>query len=338
MVFSLILPLILTFLFFLFFVFHGIALFIRNGQFFYKKTNFKKLGLILLISLFIFYSSINLACLSLINCVNIDDTNDIYLVKSPNMKCWQNEHLTLFFAFGVVAFLIVSVGFPLFLWVIIYESKKEFLTQATRFTNKKTSKKIAIIWDSFMKIPNGTETEERDLNVIGTLKKSEILNYCSFFYKDYKERYYFWESIIFLVKLILALVSNLSDYINNESKNRLFSVILLIYWANVIKWQPFKDHFINQLEESSILITILSQVFVLTYASTKIIILAGFSVALNVFFMLYAFILLVKHTNWKKIVQTAKRTYVDVNSAIKKFAPARKTHKNTGSNSKNLKS
>ena len=101
------------------------------------------------------------------------DHEQFYLVVSPNMKCWEREHMGFLLLAGTIWSHWMGCYIP---------------TISVHLLEKKTPEKENL--NSIRK--RGIETIKK------TTQNNEF--YLKFFYKDYKSSYYFWELVVFMQK------------------------------------------------------------------------------------------------------------------------------------------
>lgn len=184
-----------------------------------------KLYTLSLIAIFLFYPLLTKCSLSLINCIKIDQSDRFYLYANPNFECWSSSHFIYFFALGLSGITIFGIGYPFFL---CYKIKNHRIT----FLNKKPfSYKIsqATAKKKILRMNFNKKICRKSNSLIKSQMETEISRIYRFFYKDYKNEYYYWETGIFIQKFILTLLKNLNQTIDQEVQNFCFiSVLLLI--------------------------------------------------------------------------------------------------------------
>lgn len=245
-----------------------------------------KVILTLFLALFLFYPLIIKCSFSLLNCISLDDiTTDTFLYDSPNFKCWEKDHIVFLIITGIIGILFWGTLFPIYLSYIIKKSK-----------HIKKNYKI------------NTEYNERN-----TLYK--------FFYRDYKDRFYYWECILFFQKFFLTFLVNIKEIFGDETRDCLFYAIYFIYLDAMIILFPFKIKQINYLEIISIFVCILNRMLnsiISSYDNAVVYFLYGLSIFLNCFFLIYALILIVKYTKWREIWKKGISLTVNMKNIIKK--------------------
>ena len=143
-----------------------------------------------------------------------------------------------------------------------------------------------------------------------------------FFYKDYKTEFYFWETIVFLQKFLLTLLQNANQLIIGEFRDFAFVVVLYIYLIMVIKTRPFKREFINRLEISSDTIAILTKYCLILSFSNLLNVNLRFmflilQLLLNILFIFHILFIIVRYTNWKKMIKVGVQHFSKVAKKIK---------------------
>ena len=240
----------------------------------------KKYSIMFFTSIFLFYPLITKCSVSLLNCFKLnDETTEEFLFASPNVKCWQDLHLYFTFFIGGFGILVWGIGFPLFLKLYLHKKQKNVMPNKSFDVYGVDSSKVEII------------------------KKQENSGF-SFFVKDYKTQFYYWESMIFTQKFVLILVQNVQNIVGLELQDNFFLLILFIYFFLLMKSKPFKINLINILEEFALMVTIFTKIFLvfISYFSENFMVLYIFFcgvICFNVSFFILASILVVKLTDWR---------------------------------------
>ncbi|KAL4480641.1 hypothetical protein ABPG73_016542 [Tetrahymena malaccensis] len=89
------------------------------------------------------------------------------------------------------------------------------------------------------------------------LKKVRVMYTFGFLYNEYKAKYYFWEIVRFLVRYLLILITlSLKEY----PQIALIMICLLqfTYFVALQSYNPFISTFLNNLEKTSIIISVIS--------------------------------------------------------------------------------
>lgn len=286
---------------------------------------FRKLFLMFLISVFLFYPLIIKCSLSLIKCQHlndinyipksylstIDDQNFIYLDQGPNLKCWENTHKYYFSIAAVFGIFIWGFIFPFILFFIIWKTRNYKNSnpeqKRTRWTAKIFSKKKKKMAN--MKIDNANiqirqKRNEKKLTWkekihLKMIQKTEIFN---FFFKDYKPQYYYWESILFLQKFFLSFLPNLDLILEEEIILFLYLGIFSIYYF-ILECGPFYIHQLNTLERYSIISSVLVKLIMkICKHSNNTLLKISFviiSLILNILFYILSIFLFFQLTDWK---------------------------------------
>ena len=284
-----------------------------------KNNNdyFVKIVILFSISIFIFYPLITKSSLSLFNCISLEENNQSYMYDNPNLLCWSSTHYFYFFIFGLSGIIVFGVGFPIALFLFIKRSKKIFDKPKNRFSQRLSQSQ-----------DTNHEYSERNKKMLQNekieIKEQKLLissRVFQFFYKDYKNEVYFWETVIFLQKFLLNFLQNLNQLLSSEIKSFLFMFILIIYLALVLIIKPFHREYINLLEINSVIISILTNfclAMALSDSSNSNIKLAFtfFQLFLNLFFISHIAYILIRYNDWKK---TTKHTIEKMQKTMKKI-------------------
>lgn len=84
-----------------------------------RKKMLDKLYMIFLISCFLFYPMATKCSLSMVNCISLDDSDQTFLLASPNIPCWEGFHAKTFIFVGLLGIICWGLFFPIMLGVII---------------------------------------------------------------------------------------------------------------------------------------------------------------------------------------------------------------------------
>ena len=191
-----------------------------------------KFSLILFIAIFLFYPLITRCSLKFFNCFYLTDLNAAFLYASPNIQCWQGQHLLFFGLFGVIGLIFWGIGFPIYLLIYL---KHKMRAQSIYELSNKSNKKL----------------------------KEPLTSGYGFFVKTYHIHYYFWESVIFIQKFGLIFVQNIPNILNQEIQDFLYLCILLIYFLFLQTCCPFSLKKMNSLESFSIITVILTKILLI---------------------------------------------------------------------------
>lgn len=250
------------------------------------------------------------------NCINLDVSENKFLFKSPNLECGTSQYVIILASFGFPGIIFVGLGYPLFLVFLVFKFRiwNKFANKYTEsifnipktnlissFRSKITSQKVSG--------KKGKQIQKRQENLELPIL---IFKSSSFFYKDYKDQYLYWESVIFLLKFGMALILNLDDAIYLEGKDMLYLVLLFIYFGFIMKANPFQEAYMNQLEMLAISIAILSRMFFSIYASEKKLIFFVISIVINIFFLTVALVVLIKYIQGKRMLNKIKAHFSDM--------------------------
>ena len=73
-----------------------------------------------------------------------------------------------------------------------------------------------------------------------------------FFYRDFKNKFYYWESLIFFRKFLITFISTLNETIPIEPKTLLMMIFISVYIHLTGKRWPYKENLCNYLEMISL--------------------------------------------------------------------------------------
>lgn len=172
------------------------------------------------------------------------------------------------------------------------------------------SQKIAIGESNIMR---------QDSNLQGFQKNVDLYR---FFFKDYKEQYFYWESVIFLLKFFLSLITNIANIITQESSDMFFIVFLCIYTFMLVKKEPFKIFQLNKMELGSNVCIIFSKLTSVIFQSNKAaegtkIICSFIFLLINLLFVVFMLFSVFRHNNWKDMYKKAKSHYGKIHKLVK---------------------
>lgn len=268
--------------------------FLEFWDFAKKKKHFidkKKIYLMFLITIFLSYPIITKCSLSLVNCMKLDESDDKYLYASPNIKCWEGEHLKFFFIVGFFGILVWGIIFPIVLALLI----KRNLVANYKIEGKCRNKAIICLSN----FGDAASFKSKNEN-----KKDVYL----FFYKDYSKKCYYWESILFVYKFLLSLLPNLNYLVDKDKIDIYFVALVWIYLWQIIRKQPFKTKYLNSLEFFSNSLIIFSRflaIFLDAYGNLEFwcYFCSLLFFILNILFFLKAGFLVYKYNKWKNLLR-----------------------------------
>lgn len=285
-----------------------------------NNNYFRKLRIIFLISVFLFYPLLTKCSLSLLNCISLDESKNMYMYSSPNLLCWSSSHIIYFLALGLSGIVIFGIGFPLIL-LFILRNHKLYALKLSRHTTVLKAAQLNFRDSDFSE--NSLNKLSIDRDTKGKLiKEKNLVGVYRFFYKDYKKKFFYWESIIFLQKFLLTLAQNLNQLISMESRNLWFFAILLTYLLLLLKHHPFKKKYVNNLERNSVLIAILTKFCFLVSVSDKIsnptkISFILFQLGLNIIFLVLIIYVLIRYGQWRKAYYSTLERFKAIHQKIK---------------------
>ena len=160
-------------------------------------------------------------------------------------------------------------------------------------------------------------------------KKREVF---LFFYKDYKPKFYYWESVIFIVKFFITLFSNTNFLFSNEIIFLLQISLFFMYLFGLIGNYPFLIPQMNNLERLSIFASIVTRfgIFLLSDKNISSLIRINIFVIIGIF-NLYFFILLIYYlirlNQWKKMYIQTKTRFSSFAAGVNKIKGSIKSTK-----------
>ena len=302
---------------------------------------FKKIQIFAFLSTFIFYALILKVSLNLFNCINLDlNETSTYLKYSPNLECWMGVHLKFVLFFGVTSISFWGVLFPIFLGFSLYQNHKTIsISKQTGIetiirSKSKTKTKPEMLFVKVQKQPNKSmELNNAEIDQILSSKfvqrkitskaKSrnsmahEIISYIMgskvffFFFKDCKDDFFYYETLIFVRKFILTFINTIDQVVPDEVRLTMIIVLIGIFLNFVRKKLPYKLMFSNYLEIFSLNLIILTNV---TNFISKTKISENFKLPLIIFtlltnFLYFAFISL-------KIIENSYHIYISKNKTF----------------------
>ena len=262
----------------------------------------QKFIIFFLVCTFLCYSMLIKCSMDLLNCISLTNDpltqNNSFLYDSPDFQCWVGLHRYGAAPSGILGIIIWGFCFPLFLWHIIGNSLK-----------MKNTKNIMLV-----------KLEKKSSNF---KDKNEALNNNNFrfFIKDYKRQYYYWESIVFIHKLLLYIFSQINHW-SNEIYLRMFNVLFLLFYFGIIhQLQPFALRKINYLEYMSLISAVFTNIATIVLSSEGIsawymYFLYVVTLLSNGFFFGFGIFLVVRHTKWKKMYSDKKKNLIGMKNLL----------------------
>lgn len=262
----------------------------------------KRIYMIFLIGGFVFYPFVTKCSLSLINCIALDNTSKTFLYLSPNILCWEGIHKTFFFFIALFGIFFMGLLFPWFLVFLIHRNIRKTFKKNKVGKIQNFSRKMSI--EFFDNINTGSQKETEGKNNDQIEKKGIFY----FFYRDYKNQFYYWECIIFMQKFFLSLLPNLMEIVE-EGLDIIFFGILFIYLFLILRNKPFKIRKLNNLEVLSIFACVFSRLlfaFLNAYNNNiEIVTFCSISLILtNTCFFIVAFYSIYKYVKWRDLIRS----------------------------------
>ena len=136
-------------------------------------------------------------------CILIDPDNERYFVKmNLDIECLGPDHIRNILFFSLPGLLIFGIGFPFYMgWAL-----KKFVKTST------DNKKMSIY-------------SPENLVNLNKVKNNNKLKPFGFFYRGFKNSFFYWECLILVRKLLLCFVSILNKSSAIEYKWNLFIYI-----------------------------------------------------------------------------------------------------------------
>jgi len=219
------------------------------------------------------------SCLNLLDCIHLNSTESVkYLKESPNIQCWDTEHLDFIIFICVPGIIFWGFAFPLFLFYVLSKNTNTLKSMAQQVSLKKeddslshngVSLKIQIEKKSTDTLENAANenafkcqpfskysskkstskqiTETQRLSII---KRTKTF---SFFYKGFSDKYYYWECMIFFRKFILIFFSTLNETDLDELKRLFLIGFLSVFYFITLSARPYKHRISNFMEMFSLL-------------------------------------------------------------------------------------
>ena len=277
-----------------------------------KSKYFHKFIIFFLICSFLCYTMLVKSSISLLNCIPI--TNDpqtrsqSFLYNAPSFQCWVGWHRFGAAPSGIAGIIIWGFFFPLFLWKII------------KIKIAQTLKTNVLVMSNPSKVHS---IEGLDKKTSAFRKRNDLSNDNDFlfFIKDYKPEFYYWESIVFIHKLLLNIFSQMNQW-SNEKYLRMSNVIFLLFYFSIIhKLRPFAIQQINSLEFMSLNTAIITNVSTITVSSSNIsdalkYFLYFISIFLNTFFVTMGIYLIIRHTKWREMYSKTRRKMLSMSKRM----------------------
>ena len=279
-----------------------------------------RLKLFLIICGFIFYSLILKSSFNLFDCFELDhDDEKTYLRISPDITCWESEHLTFMYIFGIPCLLIWGLSFPFVLTLVLRKNylRRQILSKLKEFGKELGNKseefknlmitrnhrniylnlkgkmrenlfsehqKIQISNQKYMYIKNKKSLKnfqpkdqyshifsvDRKINLsenLAAFKISKGEELYLFFYKDFNDKNYFWEPLIFFRKFLITFISTVNEAISDELKSVLLIAVFNFYIYITLKCKPYKNESCNKYEILSLVILLFTSVSSLILSS-----------------------------------------------------------------------
>ena len=193
----------------------------------------KNLLAIFLVVFYNFYPRLILNAFFLFKCIDLDNSSNTYLESNPEIVCWGEKHMFIVFTVGVPNIIIWGIGTPLVLSLLALNMKRKLMMD---LSNK---------FDYW----------------------KDILNFLTI---DYNESSYFWESILFLQKLVIVAVSIFTSRFDAVSQGGLMIFAFLSFFLLYEHSSPSKYQIVNVYRVFSYLTTISTGAFAILSSNNEI--------------------------------------------------------------------
>ena len=257
---------VLSFIFVIIFI--GLKKKYRNKHFMRDVFVYKFL-LIILLSIFIFYSLIVKSFFGLFNCMILDKNDPTTFMKdSPNLECWTGTHMKIVYYFGVPSFLIWGVFYPIFLFSILQKHSKIILqaelnkpsalkidetNQSTKINGNIIKKKANLIGLSSRNVIPLSSMYDMQSTYINFGDKNDDSRIFMYFCKDFKNKNFYWECLIFNRKFILSFFSTMNETLSDEIIFYSMLVVIFFFLMITLKNSPYKLPRANYIEVFSLM-------------------------------------------------------------------------------------
>lgn len=196
---------------------------LRRSQEKFPRPNLKKNFIaVFLVVFYNFYPRVILKAFFLFKCISINDSSQKYLEQNPNTICWEYNHMVLLLVIGLPNILIWGFGIPIILSLVAFKFK--VLMEITRKYE---------YWN-------------------------DILNYLTIDYRDSK---YYWETFLFLQKLLVVGLSISSSQLDPVSQGGIMILLFLIFFLIYEGSAPSKYKIVNRYRIFSYMTTISTAAF-----------------------------------------------------------------------------
>lgn len=116
------------------------------------------------------------------------------------------------------------------------------------------------------KFKTETEKENYAFKTLDYIQSGKIF---IFFYKDFKNSFYYWESLIFFRKFIITFIATLDETIPEEPKTLLITLFLGFYINFTVNKWPYKFDICNRLELLSLATLAISSLSIFIFNSNS---------------------------------------------------------------------
>lgn len=179
--------------------------------------------------------------------------------EDPTIACWEGFHLRIA-AFISVLNGVVMWGccFPLGLGYILKLNLARISKRASVLVEVKTGRK------QFEKLPpvsveEGGSVSNRLQNEAAPAGPAEEeasgkMRIFAFFYKGYQEKYFYWESLIFMRKCFLICFAAMHQSLPAESSRIILVAIFMALFYYTTKLKPFQSGLCNRIDSLSLFV------------------------------------------------------------------------------------
>eukprot|EP01016_Furgasonia_blochmanni_P008983 TRINITY_DN13719_c0_g1_i1.p1 TRINITY_DN13719_c0_g1~~TRINITY_DN13719_c0_g1_i1.p1 ORF type:complete len:519 (-),score=109.57 TRINITY_DN13719_c0_g1_i1:59-1567(-) len=217
-----------------------------------ELTKFSKIILcVFLIVFFTSYSYLTKQTISMVVCVKLENgATDTFLRLDPSKPCWKGAHQRYIYYAFLPAMIFCVIGIPFSLFILMWKIRRLQSLAAEDGGDSLTNNSPE---------PNGPDsiTRLRAGSTAAVVIEGRVyqLNFqqrtIMRFAGDYKDQYYFWESVIYLRKFLMVLVEELSVMVSTNLHSALMLTLQIIFFLINSKLQPFRFEILNRLENLS---------------------------------------------------------------------------------------
>ena len=177
---------------------------------------------VFLVVFYNFYPRLILSAFFLFKCITINDSTDSFLEQNPDIMCWDRKHISLILFLGLPNIVIWGFGIPILLSLMALKFKL-LMDLTSKFKH----------WN-------------------------DILNYLTI---DYKASKYYWETFLFLQKLVVVAVSIFTSRLDAVSQGGIMILVFLVFFLIYEASSPSQYEIVNKYRVFSYMTTICTAAF-----------------------------------------------------------------------------